>query len=174
MHGGTEVFELVPTLLNNILKTRAWETRTDQNGQPFKSFNDFVTHRRWEGLGSDIQELLLYCKRKEFKNVKEAIMREMPEWPTLADAGAKGGRGNKASNNITSFRGTSQAYAIRRLKRDRPDLAEKVIRRELSANAAAIEAGFRKPPSPLKALQNAWSRASEDDRAAFRAWVEEQ
>jgi hypothetical protein len=33
---------------------------------------------------------------------------------------------------------------LRRLNRDRPELAEKVANGELSANAAAIEAGFRK------------------------------
>ena len=40
--------------------------------------------------------------------------------------------------------GTDPAYTLARLKRDRPDLAAKVIKRELSANAAAIQAGFRK------------------------------
>jgi hypothetical protein len=47
--------------------------------------------------------------------------------------------------SITTFldddRGAT--YALQRLKRDRPDIADKVVRGELSANAAAIEAGFR-------------------------------
>jgi hypothetical protein len=34
---------------------------------------------------------------------------------------------------------------LKRLKRDRPDLADKVAAGEMSANAAAIEAGFRTP-----------------------------
>jgi hypothetical protein len=63
---------------------------------------------------------------------------------TPKEAGAKGGRGNKASDNITGFRGTDPTYTLKRLKRDRPDLAEKVVRGELSAHAAAIGAGFRK------------------------------
>jgi hypothetical protein len=37
----------------------------------------------------------------------------------------------------------------RNAKRDQPDLSESVIASEMSANAAAIEAGFRKEPSPL-------------------------
>jgi hypothetical protein len=40
--------------------------------------------------------------------------------------------------------GTSRAYVLARLKGDRPDLAQRVIDGELSANAAAIEAGIRK------------------------------
>lgn len=42
--------------------------------------------------------------------------------------------------------GTSRAYTLTRLESERPDLYERVCRKELSANAAAIEAGFRKPP----------------------------
>ena len=48
-------------------------------------------------------------------------------------------------NNITPTfeRGTSATYALRRLQRDRPDLADRVVEGELSANAAMIKAGFR-------------------------------
>jgi hypothetical protein len=46
--------------------------------------------------------------------------------------------------NLKAIGGNSEPYTIRRLKRDRPELAEKVLNGELSANAAAIEAGFRK------------------------------
>ena len=57
-----------------------------------------------------------------------------------------------SSNNITavSDRGTSQTYLIRRLKRDRPDIAERLARGEFkSARAAAIEAGIIKPDYPF-------------------------
>lgn len=53
-------------------------------------------------------------------------------------------------DNITlKERGTSADYTLARLKRDRPDLAERVMREELSANAAAIEAGFRERKIPI-------------------------
>lgn len=45
--------------------------------------------------------------------------------------------------------GTSVGYAVRRLGRERPDLLAKVESGELSANAAALEAGFRKPSITL-------------------------
>lgn len=40
--------------------------------------------------------------------------------------------------------GNSETYTIRRLRRDRPDLAERVDRHEMSANKAAITAGWRR------------------------------
>jgi hypothetical protein len=45
---------------------------------------------------------------------------------------------------VSPKRGTGRTYTLRRLKRDRPDLAAKVTAGEISANAAALEAGIRK------------------------------
>lgn len=53
----------------------------------------------------------------------------MPKADTHSEAGAKGGRGKKASVNSGSFtsHGKSAADLLRRLKRDRPELAAKVV-----------------------------------------------
>jgi hypothetical protein len=50
---------------------------------------------------------------------KALIPAEVQPADTHSEAGAKGGRGKKASDNITSFRGNAPTYALRRLKRDR-------------------------------------------------------
>jgi hypothetical protein len=42
--------------------------------------------------------------------------------------------------------GTSKAYALRRLRKDRPDIHARVLAGEISAHAGMIEAGFRRPP----------------------------
>jgi len=81
---------------------------------------------------------------------KLAAMREKVD-DLLNEPTNNQGRPDKG-NNITFIptqdneRGTSRDYTVRRLKRDRPDLAEMVIGGAMSANAAAIEAGFRCPP----------------------------
>jgi hypothetical protein len=49
---------------------------------------------------------------------------------------------NKGSNTTIEL-GRGADYTLARLRRDRPDLAERVKAGELSANAAAIQAGFR-------------------------------
>ena len=67
--------------------------------------------------------------------------------------GAPIGNENASKNNPDTIKlvsrrgyGTFRAYVLARLKGDRPDLAQRVIDGELSANAAAIEAGIRKKP----------------------------
>ena len=76
----------------------------------------------------------------------EAGLRAALEAPPI-EAHGTNQHDHGGGDNITSTpetRGTSLTYTIRRLKRDRPDLVERVAAGELSPNAAAIEAGFRK------------------------------
>ena len=56
-------------------------------------------------------------------------------------------------DNVTTSqpaRGTSRSYILERLKRERPDLFERVKAKEISANRAAILAGWRKKSTPLE------------------------
>ena len=51
MHGGKRAFQVVPLFLKNVIEGRQWEQCTDRRGKPFTSFEAFVTHQLWEGLG---------------------------------------------------------------------------------------------------------------------------
>jgi hypothetical protein len=74
-------------------------------------------------------------------------------------------RGKKTTSNGPSLEpGNSRDYILARLKRDHPELAERVVDGDLSANAAAIEAGFRRKATPLDQLTRAWSKATEEER----------
>jgi hypothetical protein len=46
---------------------------------------------------------------------------------------------------VPDHRGTSNRYALRRLREERPDLHQRVVAGEISAHAAAVEAGIRPP-----------------------------
>jgi hypothetical protein len=68
--------------------------------------------------------------------------------------------------------GGNPEYIIARLKRDeRVDLLDRIESGDLSPNAAAIEAGYRKRPTPLDTLQRAWRKASDDERQSFLEWL---
>jgi hypothetical protein len=70
------------------------------------------------------------------------------------DAAEHGGdrRSEEAQDQVDNVNskdgGNSESYAIRRLKRDAPELAEQVLDGKMSANAAAVEAGFRTKVAP--------------------------
>jgi hypothetical protein len=62
-------------------------------------------------------------------------------------------------------------YIKAHLRRDDPDLAARVERGELSANAAAVAKGWRKKPTRLDKLRAAWRRTSPEDRRTFLSEV---
>ncbi|TXM91986.1 hypothetical protein [Methylobacterium sp. WL116] len=64
--------------------------------------------------------------------------------------------------------GTSAAYLISRIKRDRPDIAKRIERGEFkSVRMAAIEAGIITPPTVIQRLRTIWRAASAEERAEF-------
>jgi hypothetical protein len=101
---------------------------------------------------------------------------EVKRLNTRREAGAKGGRGKKAVDNINSFRGgTGASYLVRRLKRDAPDIAAALARGEYrSARAAAIAAGIVKVPTPMERAKKAALSLSPSDRKRLAQWLADQ
>jgi len=69
--------------------------------------------------------------------------------------------------------GNARTYTLNRLRREAPELFDAVVAGKLSPNAAAIEAGFRRKTTPLEFLMRNWRKASEDERAAFRNFIDQ-
>jgi hypothetical protein len=90
---------------------------------PFKSFEQFCADPNGFGLSPDDIEAKLN---------KHGTNQHTRGYPALG-----------GYNIASSKRGTNSRYTLARLERDAPKLAAKVRNGELSANAAAIEAGFR-------------------------------
>lgn len=99
-------------------------------------------YRHWEVLGYPSKDALL---KAETGLDEQGIERKLDERRIGIPGGQAGpGRGKKTADNISRFsHGTQASYTLARLERDRPELAVRVRAGELSANAAAIEAGFR-------------------------------
>lgn len=128
------------------------------------------------GLDASLVEFALAGLRSLGVSAPASLDRATSEGRRLAQHGGDR-RSEEARENqpdgckVEPGYGNSTAYTIARLDRDRPELAEKVKAGEMSANAAAIEAGFRKRQTPLDLLRSAWRRASKPEREAFIAEV---
>ena len=64
----------------------------------------------------------------------------------------------------TAPTGTSLDATIRRLRKHHPELHARWLAGELSANAAAIEAGFRKRSTPLQQVERLFAKLSKAER----------
>lgn len=140
MRYGGSILRDTPELVKSIIKNDYWKEFTvTQTGETvtFKTFEEFVSSPAPKGLAADIQTLKNICR----DNVEalDAIDRVTKQ---------KQGRPNKNIDNInvssTVPDGTSAASALRRLRKDRPDLHSAVLSGAKSPHAAMIEAGFRK------------------------------
>ena len=131
-----------------------WQTKRrlfDEDCRDLIQMHDEVyAFKVWEWFGyenaAEFWEEELFLEEKTVKQVQEVLKRCTDaiglDQVTLRVHGTN--QHTRGDSNTTSSKDRGQTYTVARLKRDRPDLADKVINGELSANAAAIEAGFRK------------------------------
>jgi hypothetical protein len=125
------------------------------------------------GRGYDLnpEEVALVVRWLEINNPAEAIGLEevKRELMTPQEAGALGGRGNKAADNVRGFsHGNGAAYLRARLKRDHPKIFKDLeAGRYKSARAAGIAAGIVKEKTTLDQLLLLWEKATPAERRKF-------
>lgn len=154
-----------PALMKKIISNKAWEKRVKQGKViELSSLRDLIIKAPIEGWGEDPAKI-------------EALIKDDAEALTMwREAMQHQGERNDLNNfvdNVNEVKpverssGNSRSYTVARLKRQAPELFEKVVSGELSANAAAVQAGFRKVKTPLENLEYWWRKASEVERAEF-------
>jgi hypothetical protein len=144
---GGGALQALPSVIRRILEDGVWRQLPDKHGECFPDFPSFVEYPLWWGLETKYDRLVQFCR-----DDRECHALLLEQLEPAGKRGAPEGNQNRAKereNEPDNIRiepyGTSSDHTLRRLKRDRPDLAERVIAGDLSANAAAIEAGFRRP-----------------------------
>jgi hypothetical protein len=127
----------------------------------FKDADDFIER----GLKLDPAEIRLAVDWLKINRPDEAIPKDVVV--KLAKHGgdrrSEQARENQGSNPTLKKRGRD--YDLARLQRDRPELFQCVLAGELSANAAAIEAGFRKQLTPVERILRLVAKLSAEERA---------
>jgi len=74
------------------------------------------------------------------------------------------------NTGIGHERGNSRAYALSRLEREFPGLYEKVKAGLMSANRAAVQAGFRAPTKPKTRIEKClalWNKMTDREKRVF-------
>lgn len=109
---------------------------------------DLIATEAWKHIPPDDPYGTLNRMLKSEIGLDERAIRAAIRQAELAARGANalpGYKGWQRSSNTTSLGERGESYQYRRLCRDRPDLAQRVDRGELTTHAAALEAGFRYP-----------------------------
>jgi hypothetical protein len=165
---GCGSLENLPGLIAKVIEVKAWESRL-HHGRLYElpSLRDLVTRKPPEGWGQNPDKI-------------EALLKDSPEVLACWREEMKHKTGPKAEsdlcNNITETTkgtGTSKAYTLSRLKRENAELFQQVVAGELSANAAAIKAGWRKKLTPLESILKLLPKLNADDVAVLIAKIQE-
>ncbi len=132
----------VPGLVKRVLREESWREFVTQRGEHVRHerFADFVVAQPLRGIGGSVK-------------LVRRIVADDPEAMDLLDramqAGSRPGERRDLVHNMngveqpTAPRGTSKEYALRRLRKDAPDLHAEVLAGNLTAHAAMVKAGFR-------------------------------
>jgi hypothetical protein len=128
--------------LLRVISERAWKRYRprDGTGQPLGEVCQPASFVEW--VGATVPRGL----ETTVENLEELARGDTKLMGALTNELLRAGGRPETGNNIPSYgrpEGTSEAKALRRLCKDRPDLYAKVIAGEMTAHAAAVEAGFR-------------------------------
>lgn len=143
-----------------VLRDEAWRCRRIRTGEivECQSFLELLTAPPLRGFGEDPKKV-------------EALLKDDVEALRLFRAATTRPKHkhHDDGDNITikPRRGTDRSYTLTRLRKADPILYQRVVDGELSAHAAAIEAGLRKRRTPLEQLEHWWAKTGPDDRATF-------
>ena len=150
IHYGGGALRDIPMMAKRVVKEKLWKRfLLGIEIVEFDSFEDFVVTKPPYGLGATIDQLKALCEkdREAIDLIDQEITRK-PGNPTGSNQYESKESGNTDNISNSSKRneshGTSIEYTLRRLRKDHPELHEKVLANEMSTHAAAIEAGFRK------------------------------
>lgn len=155
VRGGAWGLENMPRLIREAIENKIWTGWTDRaTGQIFSQpdFYTFITTPVLEGLGATPDQIKALCIKD--LALTDLIDQELTRKPGGANNpyGCKGKDDGINNDNVMidsqsdtkASQGNSVEYTLRRLRKHHPELHEQVLANEMSPNAAAIEAGFRK------------------------------
>lgn len=130
--------ESVPALLRRVLTEDMWKERlVEVTGEVkrFETWAEFVQASPPEGLGTTERTLRNLCRDDaEIIDLLDRASQRPAGRPSI-----------QTGDNVTlKPGGNAAAQALRRLRKDRPDLHARVLAGELSPHRAMVDAGFRR------------------------------
>lgn len=148
----------------------SWKRFRDSLGfeRTNSTFTEFVTEKPPKGIGASTKLIVHLVEDDPQLSMKVHSLLGQ-DVPAAANVG-RPSKGNESATHISRKRDASSVLA--RLKRDDPDLAARVQAGELSANAAALRKGWRKPrivlTDPAAIARSLRKHLSPADLAALR------
>jgi hypothetical protein len=131
--------------LARAVETKVWLRLAGPGGRPFRSFRAFLTTPRESGGIGLAEEQLEHAAKLAGPETWQLVQMHLREEQSPAPDHGGDRRSSEAQDGGTILKPGHAESIVARLKRDDPDLAARVVRGEVTPNAAALEKGWRKP-----------------------------
>lgn len=152
---------------------RLWETYADGWYKDRDTFLRKVVLIDYDLTEQSLSEIVARLRRGESVRLtlaERTVDRAIVVEPLVPNGTI--GNGRSFDNIKATQGGTSADYLTARIKRDRPDIAERMQRGEFrSVRAAAIEAGLVSRPDPMQQAKRAFEKLPREDRDEFIQWL---
>ena len=150
---------------------RLWETYADGWYKDRDTFLRKVVLIDYDLTEQSLSEIVARLRRGE--SVRLTLAERTVDRAIVVEPLAEHGGVREQVDIINSTRGgTSADYLTARIKRDRPDIAERMQRGEFrSVRAAAIEAGLVSRPDPMQQAKRAFEKLPREERDEFIQWL---
>lgn len=139
-HGGNQLDD-IPMILKRVLREEPWRDFTTKLGEhvTHERFAEFVTAKPMRGLGTTTDQV------RRFVSADTEAIDMLDRALQNPNGGDRKSQSRTRIDNVNTGRatGNTKDAALRRLRRDRPDLHAQVLANTLTAHAAMIGAGYR-------------------------------
>lgn len=139
LRSGDHALGTIPALLKQVLADETWREFVTKRGEHVEPprFADFVTTPPLKGLGADAD--LLYRVAPELTDDLDKAFGRKQRSDKIAD------NVDNVNDSVDLERptGNKQRQALRKLRKDAPELHADVLAGRLSAHGAMVRAGFR-------------------------------
>lgn len=138
---GSRDLSTVPSLIERVIDEQMWRVRVDPaSGREFtcRSFDEFVKKgAAYGGLGSTAAQLYQLCPDLTDK-LDKAFGRKQRTDKIIGNFD-----NIQESDDLKAPTGTAKRTALRRLRKDAPELHAEVLAGRLTAHGAMVRAGYR-------------------------------
>ena len=156
----------VPNLIKRIILEKMWRERRIRTGEVVKlrSLRELIVEKPLKGWGEDPDKI-----QKLISDDADALTLWRKEMTPPVGTNQYTDEGH--NNIMTQHQGTSRAYTLSRLKIEEPKLFEEVKAGRMSANAAAIKAGFRKKLTVCEQIEKLFKKATPSEQKKITDWI---
>jgi len=153
-----------PEMVETCIGQETWKMMYCRDkGRCFESAREYFLHNEPDGVGlTELRGFELLREHKKTLGIWREAMKHQGERTDLHYNVMEVGDATKKQQ------GNSRAYTLVRLADESPGLYEAVCRGEMSANRAAIEAGFRKPPKPFDQIKKLLTKLTDAERRQLK------